>query len=166
MLRKLSNQQKLNWKEHLPRCMHAYNCSKNDATGFSPFFLMFGRSPRLPVDILFNLESENEDIDHRTFADKWRCQMQEAYSIANRHTDKASAAAKERYDRKTHYTQLSPGRVLVKNLVRQAGPDKLRSYWEDTVYRVVKQINPDITVFEVITDNTGSRNVFCIATCY
>ena len=32
-----------------------YNCTQNSATGFSPYFLMFGRQPHLPIDIMLGL---------------------------------------------------------------------------------------------------------------
>lgn len=49
MLRTLTEKQKSNWKESLNKLMFAYNCTRCDVTGYSPFYLLYGRSQRLPV---------------------------------------------------------------------------------------------------------------------
>ena len=59
MLGTLENEKKVDWKNHIPTLIHAYNCMPHDTTGFSPHYLMFGREPRLPVDIAFNLDNDN-----------------------------------------------------------------------------------------------------------
>ena len=55
MLGTLTPEQK-DWKSHIPALVHTYNCTSNAATGFSPYFLLFGREPRLPVDVEFGLQ--------------------------------------------------------------------------------------------------------------
>ena len=42
MLRTLPESYKSNWHEHLNKVVHSYNCSRNDTTGYSPFYLLFG----------------------------------------------------------------------------------------------------------------------------
>ena len=44
---------KSEWKNHIGALVHVYNCTANSATGFSPYFLMFGRQPHLPIDVTF-----------------------------------------------------------------------------------------------------------------
>lgn len=162
MLRTLSEDQKQDWKESLPKCMHAYNCSRNETTGFSPFYLMYGRTPRLPIDIIFDREDELGDIrnkDHQTYVEKWRQRMRSAYDIANRTITKKADKGKRMYDKRTYRsTTLLPGdRVLIKNLQKTEGPAKLRPYWENCVYKVVRQIRPDLPVYEVISENNRKR---------
>jgi transposase InsO family protein len=46
MLGTLEPEQKKNWKAYVGPLVHAYNCTQHDSTGFSPYYLMFGRNPR------------------------------------------------------------------------------------------------------------------------
>ena len=55
MLGTLTPEQKKDWKSHVPALVLAYNCTRNAATGFSPYYLLFGMEPRLPVDVAFGL---------------------------------------------------------------------------------------------------------------
>jgi hypothetical protein len=48
----LTDPDQTSWTKYLPCLLMAYRTSINDTTGFTPFFLMFGRNPVLPVDML------------------------------------------------------------------------------------------------------------------
>ena len=55
MLGTLPKEKKSEWKDHIGTLVHTYNCTRNSATGFSPYYLMFGRQPGLPVDVTLGL---------------------------------------------------------------------------------------------------------------
>ena len=118
---------------------HAYNCTRHSATGFSPFYLLYGRSPRLPIDAIFHTKptfggkgSEN----YLEYVQKWRGAMKEAYDIAAKGTQRSQQQNKESYDKKVRSTVLQEGNcVLVRNLTERGVPGKLRSFWEKDSHR-------------------------------
>ncbi len=128
-LLKTLTEQKLSWKDELNKLVFAYNCTKSEVTGFSPFYLMFSRSPRLPVDALFGLNPNKGSIDHSEYVERWTKGIQEAYEIASEHAKKCTERNKRNYDQKVRCTSLCPGsRVLVKNLAQKRGSRKTSKF--------------------------------------
>ncbi|XP_022809302.1 uncharacterized protein LOC111346273 [Stylophora pistillata] len=159
MLRTLPETQKSRWAEHLNHVVHAYNCTKHESTGYSPFFLLFGRHPRLPVDLMFETEDETNHVNHSQYVEKWRKAMTEAYKLAGKKSSEAGTRAKQRYDRFVRSSILLPGyRVLVRNLRERGGPGKLRSHWEDQTHKVVSRKGEDSPVYEVKPEAGPGRN--------
>uniref|UniRef100_A0A8C6LDR0 Gypsy retrotransposon integrase-like protein 1 n=1 Tax=Nothobranchius furzeri TaxID=105023 RepID=A0A8C6LDR0_NOTFU len=158
MLKTLTEKDKTNWKDSLNKLVFAYNCTRTEVTGFSPFYLLFGRSPRLPIDVLFSLPTETGSHDHHAYVEQWKQGMQQAYTIAKENAQKAAQSNKRIYDTKVRSSVLSPGdRVLVRNLTPRGGPGKLRNYWEDSIYTVVRQVGNDIPVYELRPESGKGR---------
>ena len=63
MIGKLAEDKKARWSEHLPELLSAYNGTRSAVTGYSPYYLLFGRKNRMPVDCLFPTLCESP---HRT----------------------------------------------------------------------------------------------------
>ena len=51
MIGTLDPKQKAKWQDWVATLTHAYNCTQCESMGFSPYYLMFSRVPRLPIDI-------------------------------------------------------------------------------------------------------------------
>ena len=156
MLRTLPENKKSRWADYLNKVTHAYNCTKHSSTGYSPFFLLFGRDPRLPVDLIFKTGQSGNPIkrgDHSEYAKRWRAAMKEAYQIASDRSQVSQARGKDTYDRRIPSSVLQENdRVLVRNLSERGGPGKLRAHWEKEVHRVVKRLNDSSPVYEIVSE--------------
>lgn len=62
MLRTLNDANKADWKNSLSKMVHAYNCTRCESTGFSPYYLLFGRSPQLLIHLMFNLQVNDKQL--------------------------------------------------------------------------------------------------------
>lgn len=143
MLRTLPESHQTNWKDHVAKLVHAYNCTRHEATGYSVFFLLFCRSPRLPIDLAFNLKDDNDTTTYPQYVTKWQTAMKEAYTKASNQAAQNASRGKRQYDKKVRSTILKYGeRVLIRNLTPRDGPGKLRSFWEDEVYVVLSRKKP------------------------
>ena len=83
MMGKLAEDKKARWSEHLPELLSAYNGTRSAVTGYSPYYLLFGRKNRMPVDCLFPTLCESP---HRTKMEVSVATMQkrlkEAFEVA------------------------------------------------------------------------------------
>ena len=147
MLGTLENYQKSDWKAHIPTLVHAYNATFHKSTGNSPFFLMFGRHPRLEIDAFLGLTLDAMSAPTQTeCVRKLKDRLHFAYKTAQEIAKKAAARDKVRYDLKVRDSVLSPGGlVLVKN-VGLRGKHKIADMWEHKPYVVVSQPNPGVPV--------------------
>ena len=135
LLRSLSIEQKAKWPEHLQHVVDAYNVTPQATTGYSPFYLMFGRHARLPVDMLFGEQEASEDEPWVTLHQR---RLQEAYAVVNRRLKQAAAERKKIFDRKARDLPIAVGiEVYMRN--HPPGRNKIQDAFRDRVYRVVRR---------------------------
>jgi hypothetical protein len=79
MLRSVIDFAQVDWDEHLAAAELAFNNSKNETTGFTPFYMMYGREARMPIDVA--LAPLTKAADNPTAAEataRWRTALQQA----------------------------------------------------------------------------------------
>ena len=93
MLKTLGEKEKGNWKGYVSKLAFAYNATVNNATGYAPYYLMFGRSPRLAIDFMFDIEPNDVvndiQIPYKKFVDNWEKSMSQTFETVRGHIQKA-----------------------------------------------------------------------------
>ena len=59
MIGKLDPEKRQKWPAHLGSVLITYNATQSLVTGYSPYYLMFGWRPQLPIDLLFPTRREH-----------------------------------------------------------------------------------------------------------
>lgn len=157
MLGTLKPEQKQNWKLHINPLVHAYNCTRNESTGVSPYFLMFGRNPRLAIDEEFCLQ-KTEWKSTSKYINNLKKNMKSAYELVTRNMKKSQEKQKEGYDQRVRGAEIRAGdRVLVK-IVSFDGKQKISDKWEEEPYLVLDQPDPSIPVFQIQKKHLKERS--------
>lgn len=149
MLGTLDTVKKQCWSQHITYLVHAYNCTRNDSTGYSPYQLMFGREARLPIDICFGISPNGEsESSYQQYVARMRKELQKAYQLASDAATKSHLKNKARYDHRVRDLPLEKGdRILIQN-VGLKGKHKLQDRWKSTPYVVLEKL-PNLPVYKV-----------------
>ncbi|XP_029968702.1 uncharacterized protein LOC115403829 [Salarias fasciatus] len=152
MLGTLTPEKKRQWSQHVPYLVHAYNSTKCDSTGYSPYYLMFGREAKLPVDLCFGTSTDRKVDSHSRYVVKLKEDLQKAYQLASETADKSHLKNKKSYDKRVGFQSLEIGdRVLLRNLGLK-GKHKLQPRWSSTPYLVVGKM-PNLPVYKLRPEN-------------
>ena len=151
MLGTLETEEKADWKAFIHTLTHAYNCTRHSVTGHSPFYLMFGRHPRLPVDVEFGIHKIGNDVSFSKskFIDRLHKRLGHAYRKARTFAGKESDRQKVLFDRKSKDLRLEPGDIVLVRKTAWQARHKIQNKWEEDDYVVISQQNVDIPVYRV-----------------
>ena len=157
MIGKLEEDKKACWSKHLPELLMAYNATCSAVTGYSPYYLLFGRRPRIPVDYLF---PTLWDSPHQTKMEVSVAAMQrrlkEAFTVARCLTYEDTAKQCRYYDRKGRAVALQPGDIIMVRTNGFVGKQKVKDRWEDGGFIVESQLE-DWPVYKVRCLTTDAR---------
>ena len=149
MIGKLEEDKKACWSEHLPELLMAYNATCSAVTRYSPYYLLFGRRPRIPVDYLF---STLHDSPHQTKMEVSVVAMQkklkEAFAVARCLISEEAAKQCCYYDGKAGAVALQRGDIVMVHTDGFVGKWKVKDRWEDGGFIVESQLE-DWPVYKV-----------------
>ena len=151
MLGTLSEEEKSDWKSYLGCMTHAYNCTKHASNTYSPYYLMFGRHPRLPIDVEFRLPKSNsgDNSSKSRYVQKLRRRLNYAFQKATKVANQQANKYKSSYDKSIKGPQLQEKDLVLVKIVAHKGRHKLQDKWEPEEYVVVEQPIAGTPVYRV-----------------
>jgi hypothetical protein len=134
-----------NWHRYLNSALFAYRVHKICGVGFSPFQLLYGREPKLPIDILTGSQTEATDdaVRHGLQLPK---DLKLAFEIVKEQSIAINAKNKARRDGSGAARKYTPEFVVGENVLQRVYPRldgrsrKFMPRWVPAV--VVKKVSP------------------------
>ena len=104
MLSMYSDTEHLHWAEPLPYVTYAYNSARQEATQYSPYFLVHGKETCMPLDVSLGAEPNSEEwVSHQT------------PGILHKELIKARKWVAERLPAKTHVSLVKPFKMRLRS---------------------------------------------------
>lgn len=150
-----------NWSDFIPAITFAYNISEHSVTKASPYELVFGRLPRLPID---NVMNRNEFIDPKSC--KVDLRSKESLEIIKTYIAKSQQSNKKRLD-----NHLAPSTFEVDDLVLFERPTRTRGRVEKLTYvytgpfKIVNKIGDVNYQIVGLPDCTDQRKTRVVHVC-
>ena len=114
MIAKSCDVKERNWDDYLPYLLFAYRVSAQSSTKESPFFLVYGRDPRIPTKSVLSHSRSPYAIDVEDYKEDLLTNLSLAWKSAAQHIKQAQSTQKAYYDRTSKESGLKPGdRVMV-----------------------------------------------------
>ncbi|KAL1259109.1 hypothetical protein QQF64_009686 [Cirrhinus molitorella] len=147
LLRTLPQDKKKRWPQHLPQLVYAYNTTVHHSTGMSPYFLMFGCEPKLPVDFLLNNQEEISETPEQWIVEH-QGRLQAAYGeVQERLREKVARRNRSYKGRINDYGFREGELVYLKNHHR--GRHKIQDVYDSCLYKVVREPGEQGAVYSV-----------------
>jgi transposase InsO family protein len=130
------------WATELPSVLWSLRTTPSRATGFTPFFLVYGSEAMLPTDVEYGsprLKAYNEQNNDAAREDTLN-QLKEAHDVALLHSARYQQSLQRYHDKHIRRRDLNVG-DLVRRQSQNKGRHKLTPPWEGP-YIVAKVLKP------------------------
>ena len=132
------------WDEFIPLILFAHRTSVLDGIGDSPFYVLYGREPRLPIDVKY-LPPAADDLSTSVLDCRKRVveKVELPQNLARENLQRAQQKMKDYYDQKTKDPVFEVGqRVWVYTPKTRKGLCKKLMYNWLGPYRIVEKLSP------------------------
>lgn len=161
LLRTIPTTRKHDWASCLPQVVYCYNTTPHPTTGESPYFLMFGREPTLPIDFLLGRVPDpvpgtvqNWILEHQT-------RLRLAFQGVRDRLVAAADRRKDRHDCRVQEVPLREGQLVYMRDHSVRGRHKIQDHWSSDSYQVLRAPTENGAVYTIapVHNLQKTRNV-------
>ena len=99
------------WDLWLDPMVFAYNSSRQESLGISPYEVLFGRTPRMPLELELGIPVSNP-ATHSEYVRSLREVLKDIRNIANTHLSKARDNQTREKETRAKWKPFLPGQVV------------------------------------------------------
>jgi hypothetical protein len=159
------------WDKEIQKLALAIRTSVNETTGDTPAFLMFGRDPRIPLDLMVGdpiqgLPSINAEQDQiQNYRTHLMNNLRAVFNTVREHSEVEKLSQKMKYDRHTTQREFAEGDLVwVATTAAQIGDNSTRGKLQPKYQgpcRIMEKLAPSTFIVRRISDdvNLGATNV-------
>ena len=156
MIAKCAAEKPLEWDVKLPYLLFAYRSSAQESTKESPFYLVYGRDPRIPTSTVLSQSRSVYAVDIDDYKSEFATNLSEAWKLARSNIEQAQTRQKKQYDKRAREVDLREGdRVMVYMPAAVQGKDHKLARPYHGPYRVLT-VTPTNAEVCLISDPTAS----------
>jgi hypothetical protein len=146
MLSHFVNKDTKNWDKYVTFAVMAYRATPHCTVKYSPYYLVFGRDLRLPIedDWKPRIHTEaNSEVDYENHVRQLAERLREAYKVAGQQSKQSHKIAKRYYDQKSTQILYKKGElVYLYNPIAKRGKAKKVSYHYQGPYEILAKSSP------------------------
>lgn len=159
MLSKVAASSGRDWDKHLPFILFAYRASVHESTKESPFYLLYGRDPRIPGDEVLCQVSSPYKVDIDDYKEELTDCLSTSWKLAKTNIEGAQEKQKKAYDKRArehHYCIGDRGMIHMPSAVTGKAWKLARPYHGP--YRVLNVTPTNIEAR--LVDDPSSESIF------
>jgi len=159
MMGRVVDEHHRDWDVMLPYIMAAFRSSVNEATHYTPNYLMFGREVRAPIDVIYGSPPGSCPASYDNYASELEDRLRQAYTLVREHLKVAAERNKRYYDLRVRSQRYREGDwVYYFNPRKFAGrQDKWRRKFSGP-FLVTKVVGP----VNVMLQRSKRQRPFCV----
>ena len=146
------------WDENLNALSFAYNTARHETTKFSPFYLMFMRYPKIPLDLFERQIEPTLHLNPNEYAEQTQQRLKVAYEAVTNNTRSRMDKAKTHYDRNIRPSEFKVGDYVYKvdDAIKPKTANAFRSKRKGP-YVIHEKINESIYIIKPLAIGTKSK---------